>query len=720
LAEEIPDGSYLLTLYFKDAAGREFEANGVPFIFDNEAPQIEILEAQSIGLLSESSMLSCDICHIVWRVVDDTNYTSTTNHGYTDFEFGQYSLSTSTLGNNTIIISATDSFGRTNSVTYNSTSIQSSVVNPIEDMISTSILNLQCMESAAIDEVRQVTCLWKRTGSSVGDIPIKIQLYVDQIDLRNVDVVIDKPGGSIDVIDASTGIITLSNIHHYTDSFELRIIDEYSRVKPISFKIIEHNIPWEELSFAESSLSEVDNFSLLRVIIIPPESEQEFHLLKRGFADIQDVFNCSSQYKFTRQGQIPITISAENCQIVSSTWYLQDNNSISLEVRVNHTGIRESLGSEISSHPASLFNIEHYSLIFDYHDDFDVVGRSQSSDLRIEKTEIIRTGDNLPQFIESLDCPLGTNYTDRADADGFLQSQQSAPLSDCAYNIVDVDHIYQIIWSFAFIEGNNIYYSEIRCKSTYFPDNWNFQVAIDADLCDYPSAKFPTGVFDVIIQPWVVDESIFVRDLDSYKISSDGVMSKLVQVEDCLDLTACQFLEYRLYDVVVSSSLNPVSEVENSRELVDSAQNMIDSKYVAPYFTIAMISLLFVTYSIYSKLRNARSQTQIKSYKNDVSAVPNIDDFEWQDDVLAKIMSEYDIKVEDKKDFLKHAIGFDREHMGINLYLEEIELVQAAKEWNNLKYSEMTVVQLKDRLRSRGLKVTGYKADLIKRLESAD
>jgi len=722
-AEEIPDGSYLLTLYFKDAAGREFEQNSLPFIYDNAAPQIEILDSLSNGILNESTILSCDICNIVWRVVDDTDFTSTTNHGYTDLEFEQYSLSTSALGNNTIDIIAIDSFGRESSITYNSTAIKTSVINPIEDMIAENNLNVQCMESTSINEIRQVTCLWKRTESSVEDIPIKVQLFVDQIDLRNVDIVIDKSGGGIDVIDARNGIITLSNIHHYTESFELSISDEYSRVKPIHFKIIEHNIPWEELSFAESILSETDNSSLFRVIIDPPESEQEFHLLKRGFIDIKELFNCSSKYKFARQSQIPITISSDNCQIQSNTWYLQNDGSISLEVIINHTGIRDSLGSEISPHPSSLFNINDYSLIIEYQDQFGVVGSSQSSDLIIESSEIFRTEDNLPQFIESLDCPLGTNYHNRKSADGFLQSQQSAPLSECANSITDADDINQIIWSFAFIDGNNIYYSEIRCKSTYFPKNWNFQVAIDADLCEPPSSKFPTGVFDVIIQPWIVDESIFARDQDSFKISSDGKMSKLVQLGDCSDVTSCQFLEYRLFDVVVSSSLNPVSEVENSRELVEGAQDFIGSNYFLLYLAIALISLIGVVYSIYSKLRSGRISSshlmkkppKPEDVKIDLEYVTN--NYDWYDEVLAKIKSDFSITDEEQGDFLIHALNYDLDR---NKNLSGDELRKAAEDWSKMRYSKLTVVELKKLLKLRGLSVSGNKESLIEKLHSND
>ena len=39
-----------------------FLSQSVPFVYDNEAPEIEILEALSNGLINESLVLSCDEC----------------------------------------------------------------------------------------------------------------------------------------------------------------------------------------------------------------------------------------------------------------------------------------------------------------------------------------------------------------------------------------------------------------------------------------------------------------------------------------------------------------------------------------------------------------------------------------------------------------------------------------------------------------------------------
>jgi len=718
-SSNLPDGSYMMTPIFKDAAGREYRSVGVSFVYDNQAPIIEVLEAQSNGIVNESLILSCDHCELVWRVNEITTYTSTTNHGIFSSEDGQYRLPTTTLGQNMIVISAVDAFGRESKLTYYSTPVRTTIINPVEDLLSNVDINLQCVEAASIDDIRQVTCLWKRKESTVDKIPIQINVDIDQKELRDVELLIYKSGGGVEVLDLNSGTITIPNINHYVNSFELHLSDSYSEVNAIKFELIEHSSAWSDIYFADSDLSAESFYSNFEVIISPPINEKEYHLIRRGLITIDDLFNCDSLYSFSQHSEVPITIVTENCQIDTESMRLLTNGSISFSINVNHTNVRNSSANYLVNHSAPLFNIEYYSLGITYRDDLGISSSTTKGQLVINNSNIIRAEDNSPTFNESFVniCPLGTDNLHWAQSDGFLQSQETSPLSECSGAMNDLDGINRIIWRFIFSEGNSKYESEIECHSTYFPREWNFQNAIDANICKEPSNKFPSGVYDVAVRPWVVDESIYVRDIGEYRITENGYYAKPITTTDCEESTECQFVEYILYDVVVSSSLDPIAEVENSKELVNSAKSFIESPISLMMILISITSLLGLIYSVFIKVKRFRDAVSNMGVNEHESEADHILTIAQVRDIyarpgLAKVISDYDIADEDG--FLLFAAqecDFD-----LDTYLSTAELTFAAEKWEEKNLSEMANSQLKSKLKEMNLPTGGIKKELVSRI----
>ena len=49
---------------------RTYYSSGTSFVYDTEAPKINILSGLSLGLLNQTTILSCDFCELKWSVDD--------------------------------------------------------------------------------------------------------------------------------------------------------------------------------------------------------------------------------------------------------------------------------------------------------------------------------------------------------------------------------------------------------------------------------------------------------------------------------------------------------------------------------------------------------------------------------------------------------------------------------------------------------------------------
>ena len=718
-SSSLPDDSYLLSTTILDSAGREFSSLNVPFVYDNEAPEIEILEALSNGLINETLVLSCDECELYWRVNEISSYSTDTNHGSFVSSNELYYLSTSTLGENIIRITAEDSFGRVSQVNVSTTPVRTTSITVVEDLFESDQISIQCLEASSVDDLRNVNCLWKRKESTITNIPIQVDMDIDRPELRDINLIIYKSGGGIETIDATSGVMNIPYINHYTNTFELELSDKYSNIGNIRFTLHEHTNAWSDIEFINPQISEDASFSNFDVALSPPVGEEEFYLLRRGMVGLNDLFDCYSTYSFAKLNDLSVRENIENCELDPQSLIFLEEGKIMFVANVNHSQVRNGV-TPYPEHFSTLFNLEYYSLGVRYSDDLGVSSQSSVEELTIDSEQIIRTLDSSPSFDSSINrnCPLGSNNLDVKGSDGFLQSQATSPLSTCQETIIDADGVNRIIWRFTFIDGNQRSYSEVECVSTYFPPDWNFQDAIDANLCQEPSNRFPSGVYNVVVRPWIVDESIFVRDSREYYLSENGFYAKPIIEGDCSEIIEnCKFVEFELFDVVVSSSLDPIAEVENSKNLVENAGFFVDSWIFTVIMSASLLSIGIVVRNLYRKYRNSIAVSpddDVVESEDELTADQVRLRFQIDDQVFTNILEKYGISESDRDDFLTHVVNFDENYDG---YISTDEMTLAAEDWVDNRYSNLTVMQLKEQLRARGLPVSGNKSDLISRLK---
>ena len=67
---------------------------------------------------------------------------------------------------------------------------------------------------------------------------------IDRPELRDVNLIIYKSGGGIETIDATSGIMNIPYINHYTNTFELELSDKYSDIGNIRYTLYEHTSAW--------------------------------------------------------------------------------------------------------------------------------------------------------------------------------------------------------------------------------------------------------------------------------------------------------------------------------------------------------------------------------------------------------------------------------------------------------------------------------------------
>ena len=182
---------------------------------------------------------------------------------------------------------------------------------------------------------------------------------------------------------------------------------------------------------------------------------------------------------------------------------------------------------------------------------------------------------------------------------------------------------------------------------------------------------------------------------------------------DALD---CQFIEYTLYDVVVSPSLNPVEEVENSKKLVESAKIFVKSKTFDVLFILTILTLFGIISSVYLKVFNSRRFIQepdpeLNPAKENLTIEQVNENYELTDRLKDII---FDYEIEDQEQFLLFAANsYDLNQDG---RLSYEEMVPAAEEWSKLQLAKLTVSQLRFELKSQNLPVSGKKDELITRL----
>ena len=172
-----------------------------------------------------------------------------------------------------------------------------------------------------------------------------------------------------------------------------------------------------------------------------------------------------------------------------------------------------------------------------------------------------------------------------------------------------------------------------------------------------------------------------------------------------------------MFDVVVSSSLDPIAEVENSKNLVENAGFFVDSWLFTVIMLASVLSIGIVVSNFYRKYRNSitvSSDTNVVESEDELTADQVRLRFEIDDQVFTNILEKYGISESDRDDFLTHVVNFDENFDG---YISKDEMTLAAEDWVDNRYSNLTVTQLKEQLRARGLPVSGNKSELISRLK---
>ena len=601
-ANSLADGEYVLAVIFKDAAGRVFEPEKISFIYDNTAPIIEILETQSVGTinldLSQPSFLSCDECLITWRVLDSTSTIVTTNHGNFPSNNGQFQMSTSGFGSNLISILATDELGRNSVLNITTTPVNSTLINPLEEIRLQDNTALICLESETVEFIRQVNCLWSRNGSASEDLPIYVDIYVDQIELRNVDITVDKGSGSSlnPVTVSNSGTLFIPGIAHYDTEFTLNIRDKFSIVTPIKYNLIRHIKPWSDPELIDGSVSEMNSQDVFDIIIPPASNEGEFMMLTSGFYDASELIDCNGEYEFAKKGSV-INYAIENSNCNIQEWYILPNESLYLNLKINHIGIREELVQVgiLNAHSQPLFNIAKFSVKLQYSDS---LGVSLSSEMDIPFDNIIRSPDSLPHLVITSECPLERDWD---TFDGYLQSDNTAPFSNCVDNIFDEDGVHAIEWLFYFENKNNQNSVDpiiVTCLGDYiFPKNWAIEDAKMNGECEY-SRLPPSGIFDVEIKIKVKDNKMFFNDNELHE---SVVLCKQESQSRCEE-----YVTFKRTGVRVFGTWESTESVENTRELIEIAESVNDAVLLLIIFTVPSTVLYLVWY-----VRHIKGKTSI-------------------------------------------------------------------------------------------------------------
>ena len=593
----------------------------------------------------------------------------------------QYSIETSLLGDNRINITATDDFGRTTFKYFTTVSILATNLELSTERQEYEDVHVHCIEIEPISSTRQIKCLWARKQPIIEFIPLAIDVEIDQEELRDVQLIIRKPGASPLVESLTSGRIVLTNIYPFDPVINFELADKYSRTNAIQVQMVEHTRGWESVSLLTTDIREDDNSSKLNVVFEPPLGENRHLVLERGYAEMNDFYSCSVEYVFRTNQQNEVTVLSDQCNLLDESVKFLPDGRMQLIADLNHSGIRDQIGVD-SVHPSPLFNLLSLRLITEYSDVYGVDSESNYDELLIGEevtgTSIERTKDRPPKFETSTssECPLVFGDKAYFSVDGYLQSQESVPISECENLFSDADGIDWIVWNFTFSSGRSDAYVEIACKESYFPVDWDFAEAERRGYCTPPKGMFPDGVFDVEIRPLVVDAAAFNRDQIEYIDTSFGMSAKPV-FEDCDDENQCPLLMLNLEKVSVSSDMSPAQAIENSKELVQGASSVSGSVTFQSLFILMAISMAVIGWLLLRKIKS-RLKASLDSPQEGIERMIPVEDLKYDMHpwVINNVIDTHNIH--DREAFIKFAEQFDHDN---DVYLNKEELVEAATEY---------------------------------------
>ncbi len=692
-SDSISEGNYLMYATISDQIGRTYYSSGTSFVYDTEAPEINILSGLSLGLLNETTILSCDFCELKWSVNDITLQNSTTSEGISSLYQGQYNLSTRYLGDGTINVTAIDAFYRESSIELDTVSILSTKIDVSDELIESEDVNVQCIEIEPMGETRQVKCLWTRQGTSVSTIPVKISLDIDLEELRDIQLFITKPGSSAEAYQVVDGQFTIPNIYAYHTSFEIELNDIFSRTNKINVRMIEHSQAWSQVEFSKSDLSEGDFNSNFSIILTPPENEQNYLLLYRGYVEITNLLQCSIQYQFAAYRSEDIDVSSNNCFVQPDGLEFYNNGSIKIDIIVNHSDVGNYLVDKFPNRPDNLFNLDNFRIILQYYDYLKLSDMTLESELYLSSDKITRSDDRAPTFDFEVNpsCPLSWDGDKKPNSDGFLQSDYTSPISSCAEAIDDEDGVERTIWQFDFISGGYSIDTQIDCQGTFFPKDWDFKSAIEDGICGKPSNDFPNGIFDVKITPLIVDKSQYNNQRDSFIITESGYPARKIK-EVCDSEPDCPYIEFEVKSVTVSSELSPKAEVERTKDFIEASNSFTSSIFFKLFFGISILLLLFSIRKIQIALSTQKRLYEQEMLDRDEESAEEMAkrEFSYNENRLVKVLAKFNII--DREKFLQFSFDFDVNNDG---YISEEEFIQAALEYNKRGLNTISITNQK-------------------------
>jgi len=556
----LDEGNWSVTGDFKDAAGRIFTIDNLSITYDTSFPILSIDASRSNGYLAEEgSILSCDVCSLVFRVVDVTRMNIVINQNH-NLEGGYYVINTSTLSSGSIDVSVIDEFQRNTSISLPILAVNSTTFNA-PSFTGNQDVKTFCLEEAGDIARREVVCLWRREGVGLVDLPIPLSLYIDQPELREVRLIVVADDTRTSSVPVSNGANLLPNIPYYTSELLVYIDDSFSEAKPMRIRLIEHTEPWGEFDFVESQLNETDAQSSFEFRFAPPAGQEQFFMIKGGNAGVDNWLECSSTYQFAEVDRsIPKSVTKDNCEI--ELIRLRVDGTMLVKVAINHSSVRVDSGLDYHVNP--LFNLASFAVQFTYSDQLGVTERTDVSDLILSSDQILRAPD-LPSGYDKGACQLGFDASINS-IDGFLQSDATLSLNACMDSFEDPDGIEAVVWNLTFFNsiGVQSYSLDIECSGTFFPLSWAFQDAFNSGKCTHPRQPFPSGVYDVRVRPIVLDGSMYAED-GSLQLHYSPILGNRTQCEN--QQSSC-YVQLHLDSVTVYASFDPALEVENAAEFV--------------------------------------------------------------------------------------------------------------------------------------------------------